>query len=107
MIKQQNPLERKIKTVVLESIVLNWVGVKPIQALRNDLDEAEAAGATEIQIEVYGDDSSYLECVAIQHRPETDEEYYTRLEEQKAMAERVRQRELTMLEQLKQKYENP
>ena len=83
----------------------DWAyGVK-IKKLREDLDELEKLGVTEIEIEAeenYGNTSVTIE--AFINRVETDEEFKVRVNEFNRREEEVKRRELQQLEQLKSKY---
>jgi len=83
----------------------DWTYGVEIKKLREDLNELEKLGVTEIEIEAeenYGSVSVTIE--AFINRVETDEEFTARTNEFNRRQEEVKRRELQQLEQLKSKY---
>lgn len=85
----------------------DWEYGVSIKKIREDLNELEQLGATEINIESYqeyGDSGITIE--AISKREETDLEQQERLNKLKAMQERQKRYELEQLKKLQDKYKN-
>ena len=95
-------MEKQIKRIEV-NYSLAWNGLTKISEIEKDLEEIKKMGATHVEIGVFSDDDVY--AIAICEREETDEEFEGRKFKEKLKAERERQRELALLNELKLKYE--
>lgn len=89
------------------SFDFDWTGGVPLWRIKDDLDELEKLGVTEIVIEaeeIYGNPSISIEGFTM--RLETDEEFKDRIKKENQRQESIRRKELADLEFLKKKYEN-
>lgn len=98
-------MEKQIKQIEV-SHCLAWNGLTEISEIEKDIEEIKKMGATHVEIgtfEEWGD--TYVQTRAICEREETDEEFEGRKFQEKLEAEKERQRELALLNELKLKYE--
>lgn len=85
---------------------LYWGYGVSIEQIREDLDEIEKLGATEINIEPYESyGSAGVDIEAVVERLETDEEFEIRKNKEKNHLDRVLESELKRYEELKLKFE--
>jgi PAB1-binding protein PBP1 len=82
----------------------SWTYGVSIKKIREDLDEVEKLGATDINIEIDNWDRDSIEIKAFAVRLETDEEYKERIDKYKKNLKLQEARELQQLEMLKKKY---
>lgn len=99
-------MEKKVITIPV-NYHLDWTYGVSIAEIREDLNELEKLGATDVEIDI----DDYHECTsisikAVSKRMETDEEYEKRVMKENILANADRGRELAELERLKKKYEN-
>lgn len=83
----------------------NWTYGVEIKKIKEDLDELEKLGVTDILFkaeEFYGETTVVIE--AFTKRIETDEEFKKRIDIENQRQEYIRQRELAELERIKSKY---
>jgi hypothetical protein len=83
----------------------NWSYGVEIKKIKEDLDELEKLGVTDILFkaeECYGESTVVIE--AFTKRIETDEEFKKRIDIENQRQEYIRQRELAELERIKSKY---
>ncbi len=88
------------------SFDFDWTHGVPLWRIKDDLDELEKLGVTEIVIEaeeLYGNTSVSIEGFTM--RLETDEEYDARIKKENQRQEAIKRKELDDLEFLKRKYE--
>lgn len=95
-------MEKQIKQIQV-SYPLAWNGLTKISEIEKDIDEIKKMGATHVEIGPFDEYGVYV--AAICEREETDEEFEGRKFQEKLKAERERQRELALLNELKLKYE--
>lgn len=83
----------------------NWTYGVEIKKLKQDLEELEKLGVTEIEIEAVDDyGSASVTIEAFTNRIETDDEFNLRVNENKKRKQDLKKRELEQLEKLKLKY---
>ena len=95
-------MEKQIKQIEL-SYCLAWNGLTEISEIEKDIEEIKKMGATHVEIGAFDEHRVYV--AAICEREETDEEFERRKFQEKLEAEKERQRELALLNELKLKYE--
>lgn len=95
-------MEKQIKQIEV-SYCLAWNGLTEISEIEKDIEEIKKMGATHVEIGTFDEYGVYF--VVICEREETDEEFEGRKFQEKLEAEKERQRELALLNELKLKYE--
>jgi len=87
--------------------LFDWQYGKPIDEIRADLDAMQAKGANMVNIDHYEEyGCTYLSFKAVDKREETDKEFEERVFEENQKRDRIKRRDLKLLEELKQKYES-
>lgn len=98
-------MEKKTIRVNLPYL-LDWTYGVSIEKIREDLNEIEKLGATEINIEPYkADGSSGVDIDAVAERLGTDKEFEVRKNKMKNHLDRILEAELKTYEKLKLKFE--
>ncbi len=83
----------------------NWTYGVELSKLKEDINELEKLGVTDIEIESVDDyGSSSVNIEAFINRLETDDEYNNRIDKEKNRQDEIKKRELEQFERLKSKY---
>ena len=99
-------MEKKVRTFPV-NYHLDWTCGVSIAEIREDLNELEKLGATDVEIDIdYYHECTSISIKAVSNRLETNEEYEKRVMKENILNNANRDMELTELARLKKKYEN-
>jgi hypothetical protein len=97
-------MEKQVKRFK-QPFSFDWTYGVELKKIKEDINELEKLGVTEINIEAYDNyGSPSVNIEAFIHRIETDEEFIERFNKQKKQQDETERRELELLEKLKSKY---